>query len=46
MYHELLKLLVDEGPYAMLVQGKVQVVTRAKFKGTSTFRWDMRTSRR
>ena len=24
MYHELLTLLVDEGPYAMLVPGKVR----------------------
>jgi peptide/nickel transport system substrate-binding protein len=32
LYHELLKLLVDEGPYAMLVQGKVEVVTRPNIK--------------
>ncbi|MEI8189062.1 MAG: ABC transporter substrate-binding protein [candidate division NC10 bacterium] len=37
MYHELLNLLVDEGPYAMLVQGKVQVVTRANIKGYQYF---------
>jgi peptide/nickel transport system substrate-binding protein len=37
MYHELLKLLVDEGPYAMLVQGKVQVVTRANIQGYQYF---------
>jgi peptide/nickel transport system substrate-binding protein len=37
MYHELLQLLVDEGPYAMLVQGKVQVVTRASIQGYQYF---------
>jgi peptide/nickel transport system substrate-binding protein len=37
MYHELLKLLVDEGPYAMLVQGKVQVVTRPNIHGYQYF---------
>ena len=33
MYQDLLKLLVDEGPYAMLVQGKTQVVTRPNISG-------------
>ncbi|HSC71547.1 MAG TPA: hypothetical protein VLH58_09350, partial [Candidatus Methylomirabilis sp.] len=33
LYHELLQLLVDEGPYAMLVQGKVQVITRTNIHG-------------
>jgi peptide/nickel transport system substrate-binding protein len=37
MYHEILKVLVDEGPYAMLVQGKVQVVTRANISGYQYF---------
>ena len=30
-------LLVEEGPYAMLVQGKVQVVTRPNIKGYQYF---------
>jgi ABC-type transport system substrate-binding protein len=29
----LIQLLLDEGPYAMLVQGKVQVVTRTNIHG-------------
>jgi peptide/nickel transport system substrate-binding protein len=33
MYHEIIKVLLDEGPYAMLVQGKIQVVTRANIQG-------------
>ena len=33
MYQDLLKLLLDEGPYAMLVQGKTQVVTRPNIHG-------------
>ncbi len=33
MYHELIQLLLDEGPYAMLVQGKTQVVTRPNISG-------------
>ena len=33
MYQDLIKLLLDEGPYAMLVQGKVQVVTRPNIHG-------------
>jgi peptide/nickel transport system substrate-binding protein len=33
LYHELIQLLLDEGPYAMLVQGKVQVVTRTNIHG-------------
>jgi ABC-type transport system substrate-binding protein len=33
LYQDLLKLLLDEGPYAMLVQGKVQVVTRPNIHG-------------
>ena len=33
MYQDLLKLLVEEGPYAMLVQGKTQVVTRTNISG-------------
>jgi len=37
MYHELIKLLLDEGPYAMLVQGKIQVVTRANIGGYQYF---------
>lgn len=37
MYHELLNLLVEEGPYAMLVQGKVEVVTRANIQGYKYF---------
>ncbi len=32
MYHDLVKVLLDEGPYAMLVQGKVEVVTRPNIK--------------
>jgi peptide/nickel transport system substrate-binding protein len=37
MYHEIIKVLLDEGPYAMLIQGKVQVVTRANIKGYQYF---------
>ena len=37
MYHEIINLLLDEGPYAMLIQGKVQVVTRANIKGYQYF---------
>jgi peptide/nickel transport system substrate-binding protein len=33
MYHDLIKLLLDEGPFVMLLQGKVQVVTRANIRG-------------
>lgn len=33
MYHELIQLLLDEGPYAMLVQGKIEVVTRPNISG-------------
>lgn len=37
LYQDLIKLLLDEGPYAMLVQGKVQVVTRANIHGYHYF---------
>jgi peptide/nickel transport system substrate-binding protein len=37
MYHEIIKVLLDEGPYAMLVQGKIQVVTRANIQGYQYF---------
>lgn len=37
MYHDIIKVLLDEGPYAMLVQGKVQVVTRANIQGYQYF---------
>jgi len=33
MYHDLIKVLLDEGPFVMLLQGKVQVVTRANIRG-------------
>ncbi len=33
LYQDVLKLLLDEGPYAMLVQGKVQVVLRPNIQG-------------
>ena len=33
MYHDLIKLLLDEGPFVNLLQGKVQVVTRPNIKG-------------
>ncbi len=33
LYQQLLQLLVDEGPYVMLVQGKVNVVTRPNIQG-------------
>jgi peptide/nickel transport system substrate-binding protein len=35
IYQEMLQLLVDEGPYAMLVQGKVQIPIRANIQGYS-----------
>jgi peptide/nickel transport system substrate-binding protein len=37
LYQDLIKLLLDEGPYVMLVQGKVQVVTRANIEGYQYF---------
>jgi peptide/nickel transport system substrate-binding protein len=37
LYQDLLKLLLDEGPYAMLVQGKVQIVTRPNIQGYEYF---------
>ncbi len=37
LYQELLKLLVDEGPYAMLVQGKIEVVARPNIEGYEYF---------
>jgi peptide/nickel transport system substrate-binding protein len=33
LYQEMLQLLVDEGPYVMLVQGKAPVVTRSNVQG-------------
>jgi peptide/nickel transport system substrate-binding protein len=33
IYQDMLKLLVDEGPYVMLVQGKAPVVTRSNVQG-------------
>jgi len=36
-YQDLLKLLVEEGPYVMLVQGKIQVVTRPNIQGYQYF---------
>jgi peptide/nickel transport system substrate-binding protein len=37
LYQQLLQLLVDEGPYVMLVQGKVQVITRPNVQNYSYF---------
>jgi peptide/nickel transport system substrate-binding protein len=37
LYQELLRLLVDEGPYAMLVQGKIEVVARPNIEGYEYF---------
>ncbi len=37
LYQDLLKLLVDEGPYAMLVQGKIEVVARPNIHGYEYF---------
>jgi peptide/nickel transport system substrate-binding protein len=36
-YQKMLALLVDEGPYVMLVQGKVNVVTRPNVQGYTFF---------
>jgi peptide/nickel transport system substrate-binding protein len=33
MIHDILKTLVDDGPYVMLVQGKIQVVVRPNIQG-------------
>ena len=33
LYQQMLQLLVDEGPYVMLVQGKVQSSTRSNIQG-------------
>jgi peptide/nickel transport system substrate-binding protein len=33
LYQQMLQLLVDEGPYVMLVQGKAPVVTRSNVQG-------------
>jgi len=33
MIHQILARLVDDGPYVMLVQGKIQVVTRPAIQG-------------
>jgi hypothetical protein len=33
----MLQLLVDEGPYAMLVQGKVQIPIRTNIQGYAYF---------
>ncbi len=37
LYQELMKLLLDEGPYVMLLQGKVQVVMRPNIQGYQYF---------
>ncbi len=37
IYQQMLQLLVDEGPYAMLVQGKVQIPIRSNIQGYSFF---------
>jgi peptide/nickel transport system substrate-binding protein len=37
LYQDVLKLLLDEGPYVMLVQGKIQVVTRTNIQGYQYF---------
>ncbi len=37
LYQDLLKLLVDEGPYAMLVQGKIEVAARPNIHGYEYF---------
>jgi peptide/nickel transport system substrate-binding protein len=37
LYQNMLKLLLDEGPYVMLVQGKVNVVTRPNVQGYTFF---------
>jgi peptide/nickel transport system substrate-binding protein len=37
LYQQMLQLLVDEGPYVMLVQGKVQVPVRSNIQGYSYF---------
>ena len=37
IYQELLQLLVDEGPYVMLVQGQVEIVTRPNIQGYEYF---------
>jgi len=33
IYQEMLQVLVDEGPYVMLVQGQVEIVTRPNIQG-------------
>src|SRR5205814_9472959 len=37
LYQQLLQLLVEEGPYVMLVQGKVEIVTRPNIVGYEYF---------
>jgi peptide/nickel transport system substrate-binding protein len=37
MYQDILKLLLDEGPYVMLVQGKVQIPVRKNVSGYAYF---------
>lgn len=37
LYQDVLKLLLDEGPYVMLVQGKIQAVTRTNIQGYQYF---------
>jgi peptide/nickel transport system substrate-binding protein len=37
IYQEMLQVLVDEGPYVMLVQGQVQIVTRPNIQGYEYF---------
>jgi peptide/nickel transport system substrate-binding protein len=37
LYQQMLQLLVDEGPYVMLVQGKIEIVTRPNIQGYEYF---------
>ncbi len=37
LYQDLMKLLLDEGPFVMLLQGKFQVVTRPSIQGYQYF---------
>jgi len=37
LYQDLMKLLLDEGPFVMLLQGKFQVVLRPNIQGYQYF---------